>query len=122
MILDKAPINQVIDLLINEQSVLMNRTDSFFFEVQVKQFPEIWGNRSIQVDVLDKKKGKEKVKFYKKNPPTIFNVSQDVIETHTLVVVEQTGEYKIYISATNHPELYKHQEESSLVDVSKRYA
>ena len=120
MILDGAPINQVIDLLIDEQSVLMNRTDSLFFEVQVKPFPEIWGDRSVEIDILDKKKGEEKIKFLKENPPIILDVSQDVIETHTLVVVEQTGGYKIYISAINHPELYKHQEESSLVDVSKQ--
>lgn len=114
-----ASTNLVVDLLIEEQSVLMNKTGGLSFEAQVKQFPGIWGERSVHI--RDNQKGKEKAEFFEENPPIALDVPQAVFETHTLVVLNQKGRCKIYTTASNHPEFYEHQERSSIVDVSKQH-
>ena len=86
MIQNGASISQVIDLLVREEFVLMNRTDGFFFEVQVTQSQRVCGERSVRVNILDKEEGIEKTKFFEENPPVILDVPRSVLEDCSLVV------------------------------------
>ena len=105
----EAPFDQIVNVLVEEQCPLLE--GGLVFEAEISQTAFIWGKRSVRTNILNKKQGKEKVKYFEENNPLILNVPRNLFEEHSMVVVNKSGEYKVYTTATNHPEIYQYQQD-----------
>ena len=104
-----ASVDQIVNVLVEEQCPLLD--GGLVFEAEISQASAVWGKRSVRTNILNKKQGKEKVKYFEENNPLILNVPRNLFEEHSMVVVNKSGEYKVYTTATNHPEIYQYQQD-----------
>lgn len=54
---------------------------------------------------MNNKEGKERLEFFEKNNPLTLDVPRNLVEEHSLVAVNENGEYKVCTTATNSPEV-----------------
>lgn len=107
MVRCRAPLNKIVEVLVEEQCSLMNEKGEFCFQVEVKQEPQIWGQRFVRAQVYEYPVGQAKADFFQHNLPTILTVPRGIFETYNLVLVDQKGEYTVHNTATNNPEIYQ---------------